>query len=338
MAFLIRPFLALILMIPALANAKSYTYDSYRIWGLSNAARGEGIQSGDINLKGQVVGTYRQLDGAGVLHYHGYTLKDGQMTYPIDYQGATNTVLLAVNRSGTATGVTQVKNGTDTEPRIYGVVLDRLGFRLVDHPNAVYTALTAINDRGEIAGYYKDRGTQAVTGFIYRNGRFLDLKAQIPQLISVTGIDGRGRVSGVYAGFNAPFWSKNKQAELLTTPTGVYGPQGLAPWVFINNRGELAGSSSGSGFLWKAGSLRQIVIPGASSTVVEDLNQAGHLALTGSLGGLRQSFVYDRGQYFRLDVTDAAESRALGLNEARAVVGAYAVAPQGVFDRLYVAR
>lgn len=331
--------LALILFLTApLSMARSYTYDSYRIWGLSNPAKGEGIQSGDINQRGTVVGTYLQLDGAGVLHYHGYMVDNGQIAYPIDYQGATSTALLAINRRNIAVGVTQVKNGTDLQPRIYGVIRDRLGFRLIDHPNALFTALTAINDRGEVAGYYRDAATKVVSGFIYRNGRFIDLKAQVPQIVSVTGIDGRGRVSGVYASFSAPFWAKGEWSEQLTTPTGVYGPQGLAPWVFINNRGELAGSSSGTGFLWRKGSLQQITIPGALSTVVEDLNAQGDLALTGTIyGGLRQSHLYVRGNYVRLDVNDAAESRALTLNNRGDVAGAYAVSPQGVFDRLYIA-
>lgn len=329
--------LVLVFMIsPSLATAKSYTYDSYRIWGLNDATR-EGIQSGDINQRGAVVGTYLQSDAAGVLHYHGFTIDQGRLTYPVDYQGATSTVLLAINRSNTAVGVVQVKNGADQAPRIYGVVHDRFGFRLVDHPNALFTALTSINERGHMAGYYRDAGSKAIVGFIYRNGRFIDLKAEVPQLVSVSGIDDKGRVSGVYAGFSAPFWAKAQRADLLTTPTGVYGPQGLTPWVFINNRGELAGSSSGTGFLWKAGALRQIVIPGATATVVEDLNHLGHLALTGTLGGLRQSYVYERGGYTRLDVTDAAESRTLGLNTRGEVVGAYAVSPKAVFDRLYVA-
>lgn len=330
---------ALLPLLSAPSGAVSYSYDSYRIWGLWNSAAGEGIKSADINVKGTVVGAYLQLDASNNPKWHSYVLQNGQMTYPVDYQGATNTILLAVNRANTAVGVVQVIVGTDVTPRTYGVVYESQGFRIVEHPNALYTALTSINDRGEIAGYYRDASTRALVGFIYRNGKFSDLKAQIPQLVSLTGINGQGRVSGVQASYKAPFWAKDKKVQLLTTPTEVYGPQGLVPWVFINDRGNLAGSSSGTGFFWKSGALRQVAVPGSRSTVVEDLNNRDQLALVGVLpNGIRQSYLYGNGQFTSLVVTDAAESMALSVNDLGTVVGTYAVSPQGVFDRVYVAR
>ena len=333
-----RLFILLFAFASVSAMAGSYRYDSYRIWGLSNPLMGEGIKSADINIKETVVGSYLQLDGSNTLKWHAYTIRNGQITYPVDYQGAVGTVLLAVNRSNTAIGVVQVVVGTDVAPRTYGVIYDALGFRIVDHPNALYTALTSINDRGEIAGFYRDAGTKNLVGFTYRNGKFFDLKAQIPQLVSLTGINNNGRVGGVQASYKSPFWAKGKQIDLLTTPTGVYGPQGLVPWVFINNQGDLAGSSSGTGFFLKSGAVSQIAVPGTQSTVVEDLNNRGQLALMGILpNGIRQSYLYGKGQFTPLNVTDAAESMALAVNDLGVVVGAYAVSPQAVFDRIYIA-
>lgn len=76
----------------------------------------------------------------------------GNLTYPIDYPGATSTTTRGINSNGLIVG-----SYIDTESVQHGFVFrppDR--FVSCTYPGSTYTTFEGINDRGQICGQYKD--------------------------------------------------------------------------------------------------------------------------------------------------------------------------------------
>lgn len=101
---------------------------------------------GGMNNLNQVVGSYSSEAGV-----HGYLRNpDGTFTFPIDYPGALDTVLLGINDKGWMVGYY-----IDTESTTHGLFL-RLptDFVAFDFPRSTYTVLSGINNQGVICGSY----------------------------------------------------------------------------------------------------------------------------------------------------------------------------------------
>ena len=110
-----------------------------------------------INDRGQIVGFFR--DSSGV--YHGF-LKQGETYTAIDVPGATGTLPLGINNSGTVVG--QFANLSDM-PEGFVRTSDGV-FTVVDYPGALGTEIGNINDRGDICGYWVDPNTGVWTAFV----------------------------------------------------------------------------------------------------------------------------------------------------------------------------
>ena len=114
------------------------------------AIPGASFTSGNaINDLGSVVGVYE----LGDTNNHGY-IRDasGGFTYPIDYPGATSTILRGINSSGWIVG-----SYIDTQLVQHGLLFrPPNSFVSYTYPDSTFTTLEGINDRGQICGQYKD--------------------------------------------------------------------------------------------------------------------------------------------------------------------------------------
>jgi len=155
-----------------------------------------------INNRGQVLGwgTTRKQTVPNV----GF-LRDADGSYHV-FAPADSTDLVAkeLNNQGEATGYYE-----DAANIYHGFLRDaRGGLLTIDDPEAVLSAgngtfATAINDKGEIAGYYNDKNTGGVRAFVrdeFGNFTNFDAVAGGSSGIVPTKIDLSGEVAGQYFG------------------------------------------------------------------------------------------------------------------------------------------
>ena len=115
----------------------------------SIAATG-GTATYSVNDAGQVVGYYTDSNGI----YHGYLMTGSSFT-ALDYPGAAQyggTVANGINNAGVVTGYYY----DDSSGDFSGFTWNNGVFTTLNVPGALDTAITAINDRGDLAGYYVD--------------------------------------------------------------------------------------------------------------------------------------------------------------------------------------
>jgi len=127
---------------------------------------------GDINDRGQLVGTYIDSDGL----FRGFRREpDGEIT-PVDVPGA-GTLPLGINNQGQVVGIS-ADEGTTPNPdgsfppyKLHGFYWDDGRVNTVDFPGSIATYAFGINNRGQISGgYYNTAGTQR--GFVLERGRY----------------------------------------------------------------------------------------------------------------------------------------------------------------------
>jgi hypothetical protein len=222
-----------------------------------------------------------------------------------------------------ALGAAATPASADTPPAAAGSTihgfLDAPGaFSAIDHPDAATipstpdeqtgTGTLGINDRGQILGVYEGRD-RVVRHFVRdRKGRFARIK------------------------------------EPRSRPRGQFDEL-----VDINNRGEIVGfynddqGSTTTGFLrTRSGRFVDIVVPGSQVTgplKLNDRRQAVGIYLDADAKpnpdgtmppGVLHGFLWDDGDYQRIDVPGAAATAVLGINNHGQMVGSY-IDAQGTY-------
>ncbi len=109
-----------------------------------------GTATYSVNDAGQIVGY--AIDSSGI--YHGY-VKTGSSFTTLDYPGAAQyggTVANGINNAGIVTGYYY----NDSSGDFSGFLWQNGVFTTLNVPGALGTGITAIDDRGDLAGYYVD--------------------------------------------------------------------------------------------------------------------------------------------------------------------------------------
>jgi uncharacterized membrane protein len=214
-------------------------------------------------------------------------------------------------------------------------------FTRIDVSAAGLTAPTRINDRGQVAGYYRSSpctGDGQVRGFL-RDERGGLTTIAVPGAVQTValGLNNRGQVVGEYrdAGgrFHGYLWDKGR----FTT---IDGPDGAtAANVYdINDRGDLVGvyaDAAGGLHAYTAsdGVYTTIDMPGIAFTIPYGINNRGQISgLTTAALTLPESpevhgFLLRRGAggpFTSIDVPGAAPgTAAFDVNDGGIVVGVY---------------
>jgi probable HAF family extracellular repeat protein len=227
----------------------------------------------DVNEHGDVVGQSELAEGVGI---HAFVWRGGQLVDLSPLPGFPNSYATAVNDRGDVAGfsvgdggITAVlwrPDGTtvdvtaltglhevtdlDNSGRLVGSVMPD---GMNGYPALWYRGHTtvlsdrsgtasAINDRGEIAGYYYGG---LGNSFVWRAGRLTDipLLADLPEaaLMQAQGINNRGQVVG-YGGYGDGFVWDTSSGTLSTLPGLRFG----AAAYDINDRGQIVGSAGTS--------------------------------------------------------------------------------------------
>lgn len=103
-----------------------------------------------VNASNQIAGFYFDADGVTV---HGFLrASDGTLTYPIDPEGSTGTILFGNNDSNWAVG--RYTDAAGVTHGLFFVTPDE--FVSFDYPGSTFTSLNGINAQGYITGRYVD--------------------------------------------------------------------------------------------------------------------------------------------------------------------------------------
>jgi hypothetical protein len=205
---------------------------------------------------------------------------------------------------------------------------DELTFTQFDFPGASITAVSGINDRGQIVGAYIDAGG-AQHGFLLDHGVFTTIDFPGRAATNVArGINDRGQIVGT-------FFDAGGLPNGILFDKGAFtrfDPPGATQSVpsTINDRGQIVGffADAGAavhGFLLYEGVFTPIDFPGAPLTAAQGLNDRGQIV--GAFGvAIEQAhgFLLDDGVYTQIEFPRAAATILGGLNDRGQIVGRFA--------------
>jgi uncharacterized membrane protein len=162
-----------------------------------------------LNDRTQVVGQY--IDAGAVPDaqgrvpagtVHGFLWDDGEVT-TIDVPGSPLTQPLGINNRGEVVGAYFDADVDPDDPYAYydtgmlrGFVLRDGEYTPVDFPGGEGTKVSAINDHGQMVGYYDT--PDARRGFLLDDGQFTEIDPPGSLFTLPSGIDNRGRIVGGY--------------------------------------------------------------------------------------------------------------------------------------------
>jgi probable HAF family extracellular repeat protein len=195
----------------------------------------------------------------------------------------------------------------------------------IDYPGETFSTPEAINDSGNIVGWYQD-GSGNRHGFLYDGSTYSTLDYPGADATYPEGINNSGVISGEYLtnhGTSAHgFIYENGTYTSFDEPNG----NGITDGQGINNNGEVVGYYNGGptyGFFLSNGGFTSFNYPGAYSTYPHALNDAGKAAgyyrvedASSPIG-----FYYDGSTFTSIEYPGGSQTYGSGINNAGTVVG-----------------
>jgi uncharacterized membrane protein len=235
-----------------------------------------------INNKGRIAGKapYSAREG-----FYGFVLDRRRQLRRIEFPGALATYANKIDERGRIVG-----EANTTAPRVtytpgtFAYLFERGRFERIAYPDAVSTRALGLNKRGQVVGEYLDQAG-VIHGFRWKHGRFRTVDGPLGTGASISDINDRGDMVGAYGAEDGTIRGFVLRKGEYTT-FAVPGFAATAPFD-VNNRGQIAGTAISDpdltevhGFLLRRGAdgpVKQIDVPGASSTAVTGLDDRGRL-------------------------------------------------------------
>jgi hypothetical protein len=224
------------------------------------------------NNRGQIVGTYTDMDGA----LRGYLRDVRDRLTTIDAPGAQATSPIDINNRGVIVGNTCAERPCQ---RLRGFLRDTRGrFTAIGVPGSEQTQAFDIDDRGTVVGGYVD-GDGGAHGFTWSRDRVTTVDVPGAVQTMITAVNDRGETAGLYLDTERAFHGFFRSARGRVTP--IDAPDVLITLPLdLNNRGQIVGITTTApslgpdnnevhGFLLAAGEdgpFTRIDIPGATDT------------------------------------------------------------------------
>ncbi len=196
----------------------------------------------------------------------------------------------------------------------------RFNFETIIPPGASSSTAFAINNLGQIVG------TADGTAFLDTKGVFTSFNAPATPLDPVA-INDAGQIlfngdPNVNYLFNQGMFTPLKFAELF--PGILYIARSMNDATQIV--GYYTGNNTDTGFLYQDGITTTLSVPGAFSTVAQDVSNTGAVvgfyAATQQAAG-SQGFLYRNGTYTTVDFPGAISTTLLGINSSGEIIGDY---------------
>jgi uncharacterized membrane protein len=269
---------------------------------------------------------------------------DGGVEHEIDVRPATggegtfdfNVIALALGEHTVRLRAHDRRGGAHVAPTIKVAVVPVL--REIAVPDEAANSFpTAINERGDVTGYWTDVGTPSWHAFAYVAGETRVLGEQGEWRSGALGLNELGDVVGYRVSS-----STNPVERAIswrgTTPTALFPQTGIA--TAINSDGVITGSvfvdadGPPRGFILRNGQLT-VVGDAGRITTGHDVNAAGHVLFSshGQAGDVL-SFVYVNGERRQLTGIGGLQTVASSMNDAGVAVG-YAASADGSTYRAF---
>ena len=188
----------------------------------------------------------------------------------------------------------------------------------IEFPGATFSVPIAINDRGQIVGYYIRNGVDH--GFVLDNGVFTTIDVPGADASRALGINKQGDIVGYYLIFGKPCCPLQQYGYLLHKGRFFTIGESFTEATGINDRGQIVGKSNplkvynaGFGFVLDGGVFRTIDVPGAQ--LRQGINNRGDI--------LGSTFVLHRGVVTTINVPGASRTLCTGINDHSQIAGTY---------------
>jgi probable HAF family extracellular repeat protein len=147
-------------------------------------------------------------------------------------------------------------------------------------------AANAINDRGQVVGFYAADGLQHC--FLWESGSFQTINVPATSATTCYGINNRNQIVGTYSDSGGTLHNFLSDAGALVELNVPGVPLAIGG---INDRGQVVGSYRDGGtahcFLWENGVLSTVNAPGITDALCYDINNRNDIsgAFVDSTGG-----------------------------------------------------
>jgi hypothetical protein len=200
----------------------------------------------------------------------------------------------------------------------------------INFPGASATFAYAINDGGEIVGYYTGGGcSQSSCGFTLVKGTYTTVECALENGTDLFDISNKGGVVGAYSyygGVNGFIWQGNSSCFDLVDPDEYTLTEGWG----VNDGGTVVGfyeDSSGNfqGFEYGNSGYTNIACSGWTNTRAYGINDAGLIVgdNANSPSGPFSGFLYKSGGCSAVDFPKATSTSAKGINKSGQISGWY---------------
>lgn len=194
----------------------------------------------------------------------------------------------------------------------------------IDYPGALISAPEAVNDHGQVVGWYQD--STGIYGFYWDGTNYTSIN--FPGNSGGTlaeGINNAGVISGEYLTNNATATHGFTLANGVFTSYDYPGKDGLTNGMGINNNGDLTGFYNfgpNHGFLDINGSFSSYDYPGATDTFPHALNDSNEFVGYYRINSNNpEGFLYANGTFTHIEYPNDLTTQAAGINNTGVVVG-----------------
>jgi len=267
----------------------------------STAALADSITPYAVNDSGTIVGTYAATGCVGAECYQAFIYNPNTTAYTFfTPPGSTSSQFIGINDSGQITGTYGTSSGN------YAFLFSGGAYTALNPPGVLQVTpstpfngggavATGINNNGEIVGDYTNSSGNQV-GFTYSGGAFTNT-----DIAESTA-------------FNA-----------YTTLYAV-NDSGLISGITTNFPGNVRTNNS---FLYNGTTYTTLSYPGASSTVVQGLNDSGEAVGIMTLNGVTEGFTYLNGTYAAVMYPGSSSTDLFGISNNGEITGEYACTSGG---------
>jgi probable HAF family extracellular repeat protein len=188
------------------------------------------------NNRGDVVGEFVGDDG----FTHGFLFSDGALT-TLDFPGASDTLALGINESGTVVGFWDIVDAFGNTIVDHGFTWKDGQFSQIDFPGAADSAVFGINARGDLVGGWDSGITSPFEhGFVISKHGATSFDVPGATITQADDINASGDIVGTYinaAGDQHGFLLSGTTLSTIDFP----GAAGSSAWG-INSAGQIVGN------------------------------------------------------------------------------------------------
>lgn len=283
------------------AAASTAAGHRYRLIDLGTLG-GKVSEAFGLNQRGDAVGSSSTRDG----QTHAFLWRNGKMT-DLGTLGGNSSAATAVNSRDQVVGVSDLAGNTVEHAFLWqrGKMTD-LGTLPGDRSSLAF----AINDRGQVVGIsFSSTGDH---GFLWQHGKMTSLG-----VTTAEDINNAGEIVGT-TGSYAYMWRRGKITILPRLPSPFHSTQA----AFINNRGQIAGTSASPdnyalAVVWRHQKLTSLGTPKGDAPT--GLNDRGMVLVP-------PDFLWWHGKVTNLATLGVSSATLHGINDRAELVGAVYVA------------